>query len=299
MKKLYITILFGLLLFSVFVLAGRPDSTPSETITAGTKGNATVTIPAHAVELAPGVFYLGTANANGKLVEGYAFVDYKKNPVKPGTVCGNGVCDPGETVKKCPADCGGGIPDEDSTCYGFLSKGAKWKTVEPYVVNPENTAGLDMNFVFSNFESDIAKWENAAVTNIVGYGYTTADVLEADAVSPDNLNEIYFGSIAEPGAIAITIVWGIFGGPPKSRELVEWDQVYDQVDFQWSANGDANKMDFESIATHELGHTMGLDDLYTDGCSEQTMYGYASEGETNKRTLESGDIAGVRTLYAG
>lgn len=54
---------------------------------------------------------------------------------------------------------------------------------------------------------------------------------------------------------------------------------------------------FESIATHELGHSVGLDDLYDGSCSEQTMYGYATEGETKKRTLEAGDIAGVQELY--
>ena len=56
-------------------------------------------------------------------------------------------------------------------------------------------------------------------------------------------------------------------------------------------------MDFESIATHELGHSVGLDDLYTAECAEQTMYGYATEGETKKRSLEAGDIEGVGQLY--
>ncbi len=56
-------------------------------------------------------------------------------------------------------------------------------------------------------------------------------------------------------------------------------------------------MDFDNIATHELGHSFGLDDLYEDTCFEETMYGYASTGETNKRTLENGDITGIYTLY--
>jgi hypothetical protein len=65
-----------------------------------------------------------------------------------------------------------------------------------------------------------------------------------------------------------------------------------------SDSGEAGKMDFENIATHELGHSVGLGDLYTDACSEQTMYGYADNGETKKRTLEAGDIKGVQELYA-
>ena len=58
---------------------------------------------------------------------------------------------------------------------------------------------------------------------------------------------------------------------------MEWDQVYDQKDFDWSLDGEPGKMDFENIVTHELGHAFGLDDLYTE-CTEETMYGYASEG---------------------
>jgi hypothetical protein len=95
----------------------------------------------------------------------------------------------------------------------------------------------------------------------------------------------------------VTIVWGIFSGPTFQRQLVEWDQVYDDSDFDWSLTGELYKMDFDNIATHELGHTMGMGDLYTSGCSDQTMYGYASEGETNKRDLNSGDINGINNLY--
>lgn len=77
---------------------------------------------------------------------------------------------------------------------------------------------------------------------------------------------------------------------------MEWDQVYDDVDFDWSDNGEAGKMDFEEIATHELGHAVGLGHP-EDSCTEETMYRYASLGETKKRDLNTGDIAGIATLY--
>ena len=55
-------------------------------------------------------------------------------------------------------------------------------------------------------------------------------------------------------------------------------------------------MDFENIAQHELGHSFGLGHP-SDGCTEETMYRFASEGETKKRNLNSGDIAGIKKLY--
>ncbi len=55
-------------------------------------------------------------------------------------------------------------------------------------------------------------------------------------------------------------------------------------------------MDLQNIATHELGHTVGLSDLY-NRCLEETMYGYSSEGETSKRSLNPGDIAGLKAIF--
>ena len=223
------------------------------------------------------VISLGTAIDPGtnKVVEGYAIIHYAKGGDK-GPPSGKG--DKGK-----------------NQCYAFLSKGAKWKVIEPWLVNTSNNSGLTSNFIFDNLSNDIDKWENAAVYDILGSGSITANILEADTVSPDNLNEVYFGAL-DPGIIGVTIVWGIFGGPPSGRELVEWDQIYSTY-YDWSSSGEPNKMDFENIATHELGHSVGLSDLYDSNCIDETMYGYADYGEINKQTLELGDIAGIKALY--
>ncbi len=56
-------------------------------------------------------------------------------------------------------------------------------------------------------------------------------------------------------------------------------------------------MDLGGIATHEIGHGIGLADLYTTLCREVTMYGYSTEGEFKKRTLEAGDLRGLWKIY--
>lgn len=282
---LLIVILSVSLVASVFVLA-KPDVMPD-------KANVPVVLPAHAVEVAPGVFYLGKAVDKGRIVEGYAMF------VKP-TCNKNGICEPELGENPSCIDCKNGEEDptepDTSSCYGFLSKGARWKTIEPYLVNPANTRGLDGTFVTSNLATNIVKWETAAGVDILG-NEISGIVDGADFYSTDNQNEVYFADIDRDGVIAMAIIWGIFGGPPFNRELVEWDMVFDDVDFDWGI-GEVEKMDFENIATHELGHAVGLGDLYNDFCSEQTMYGYSTEGETKKRTLEAGDIAGIQKLYS-
>lgn len=234
-------------------------------------------LPASAVQVADNLYSLGTAfdKKSGKQVEGYAIIHRKDAAAKPS-----------------------GAKKGATACYGFLATDAKWKgTPESWVVNPANTRGLDSSFVFSNLTADIAKWETAAAFDILGDGTVTDTALVADTVSPDNQNEVYFADLSDSNTIAVTIVWGIFGGRPSSRQLVEWDQIYDDATYDWSMSGEAGKMDFENIATHELGHSVGMGDLYTSTCADETMYGYATYGETKKRDLNAGDIIGVNKLY--
>ncbi|MFH1607915.1 MAG: matrixin family metalloprotease [archaeon] len=264
-------------------------------------------LPENAVEVAPGVFYLGKALDKGKVVEGYAFVIKDKKEFARAT-CGDGKCHPVfEDAESCSIDCGG-VPDPDpdpeepdtSSCYTFLSEGAKWKSVEDYVVDTDNNEGLDVSFISNNLALDISKWESVAGTyNILGDG-KIGDVDGADTISPDGKNEVMFGDIDSQGAIGVTIVWGVFSGPAKRRVLVEWDMIFDDADFEWGICEEGTLcevMDFENIATHELGHAVGLGDLYNTECNTQTMFGYSDYGDTSKRTLEAGDIAGLNILY--
>lgn len=274
--RVLIAVLAGVVLMSSEALA-VPSFSSAQLSTPGVQRSLLLPAPA---DSAP-VVYLGTTTdpQSGRVVEGYAFIHYRVGTAKPPW-----------------ADKGNGGGTAES-CFTFLSNGAKWRTVEPWVVNPTNNNGLSSAFVVSNLDDNITKWEIAAGADVLGIGSTTSLVLSADTSSPDAVNEVYFGDIASPGAIAVTIVWGYFSGPPQLRELIEWDMVFDETDYSWSSSGEAGTMDFENIATHELGHSVGLGDLYDSVCSEQTMYGFADLGETKKRSLETGDVNGMSRLY--
>lgn len=276
MKKLgglILIVFFGFLLIRL-IIATRAVYSQRSQINPKNKPRHRVILPAKAIRVAPDLYYLGEGkDVDGKKVEGYAFIYRKENQVKRE-----------KGAKRQPS------------CYGYLSPGAKWKTLEPYLVDPENLRGLDGNFIRNNLALNINKWESAAGKDILGP--EAAGVVDGvDTLAPDNKNEVLFGEIAEADVIAMTIVWGYFSGPIRNRALVEWDQIYDDYDFDWSSSGEPGKMDFENIATHELGHSVGMNDVYQNACLEVTMYGYAELGETKKRTLETPDITGVYNLY--
>ena len=260
--------LLGLILAISVVVVAKPNT-----------DNLRDIVPAHAVQISEGVFSLGEATdpVSGKLVQGFMFIDDRKaNSHKPNH-------NPGEKGDK-------GGKDTTSSCFSLFAKGAKWKTTEPYITS--NEEGNEINLALT--ETSLNSWDSEVSFNIFGTG--SSGVTDgADDVNPDGKNEVMFENLGTTNTIAYTIVWGRFSGPPRFRELVEWDAVFNS-DYNWSETGEANRMDFQNIATHEFGHALGLGHP-EDTCTEETMYAYASSGETNKRSLEAGDVSGINELY--
>ena len=192
-----------------------------------------------------------------------------------------------------PPNAGGG---KSAKCYGFLANGAKWKTNEPYYVNPTGS-GTDSSLVESAVLAGVTQWENDG-GNIFGDG-SVDTAASYNGGNYDEQNTVTFGGGLDPGIIAVTNVWGYFGGPPSTRELVEWDLLFNNsAGWTWGdALSNSSLMDVQNIATHELGHSAGMGDLYEASCTLETMYGYSSEGETSKRDLYNGDIKGIQALY--
>ena len=252
------------------------------TIAQGVPRNPATVIPSGETVVVP-----DQVTDNSPVLEKAIFIHYRKGFGKPGTVCGNGICEPSENAKNCPADCEG-VVEGGPKCYGFLSKGAKLKSVEDLTIHP------DLNV--STILTSANEWDSHTSATLFG-SYATDTTANWDSDAPDGRNEFSSGNYPQSGVIAVTIVWGYFSGPPSMREIVEFDVMFD-TDWVWGdATGDVTKMDLQNIATHELGHGVGLGDVYETACSEVTMYGHSDYGETQKRTLETPDITGLQALY--
>lgn len=231
-------------------------------------------LPRGAREIRKGVFDLGVAvePLSGRPVRGKAFVHNRQNQPQVASL---------------------------ATCYGFIGGGVKWTANENFLFNASNRSGLAGSSLRNVVNAGLAKWEDAADgtlgnggPNIVGESTLTSSRLRADYSFPDGRNEIYFGGISG-GSIGVTVIWYT----TTTLEIVETDQVYNDRSYRWSLSGEANRMDFDNIVTHEHGHVFGLEDQYENSCAEATMYGYADYGETKKRDLDQPDITGVDLLY--
>jgi hypothetical protein len=252
-------------------------------------------LPANAKRVGPNIYDIGTRTVGGRTLRGYAFLDQgRSGKARPD---GKGKPDEGG---------GGGT----SSCYAYIVKGAKWKSTEGYHVDSSGGSrhsSLTDAKVLAAIDGAIAEWENAADGKIDGnsvnvFGSRLSQSVDESSIgeTTNGANEVAFGPISEPGTIAVTFVWGWFSGKPNSREIVEWDQLYDDDgDWTWGdvlGGGNSTHMDFDNIATHEVGHALGMG--HPDGsCTEETMHATAAKGETKKRDLNDGDIAGIDRLY--
>ena len=183
-----------------------------------------------------------------------------------------------------------GNPVKTETCYKLL--GVKWKSLPAsYVINPSNTEGLAESFVTSTISTSAETWDASTSSELLNDAYTV-DYTAAYGVQ-NFVNAIDFGDYPDDRVIAVTSVWYT----PRGRQIVEFDMRFN-TRFDWGdATVNPTVMDLQNIATHELGHGIGLDDIYTNTCSAVTMYGYSNEGETSKRTLEQPDIKGLQKMY--
>jgi hypothetical protein len=150
-----------------------------------------------------------------------------------------------------------------------------------------------------------ATWEAVPTASISFQfvGFTSAAPFDDDGIST-------FGFAAEPdldrvlGATSFVV-------DTLTGEIVESDVFFNSI-FTWStaATGDASRFDLQSVATHEIGHLLGLGhsaigetEIRPDGgrrvlASGAVMFPISlGRGVTSDRTLQPDDIAGVSDLY--
>ncbi|MEM4625407.1 MAG: matrixin family metalloprotease [Candidatus Pacearchaeota archaeon] len=181
---------------------------------------------------------------------------------------------------------------KNQPCYKLL--GSKWEKLPiTYVVHPD-LENIDPNAIYSAAET----WDSATSKELFDNSVIFDSNANWDSEAPDGRNELSLGNYPQENVIAVTVIWTGIPIGSKKRQIIEFDILFD-TDFRW---GDAeidgsSVMDLQNIATHELGHGLGLADVYTSSCSEVTMYGYSSYGEIKKRTLEKPDITGLQRLY--
>lgn len=199
-------------------------------------------------------------------------------------------------------------PEEPKVYDYYELIGPKWDLAKypsgiSFTINPTAGPAGAENEVVAGF----AAWDSATSATLFGSFTIATDKWWGQLDGRNNVSwQLITGA---PNAIAGTWIWVAdkdnSGTLSPGDEVLETDIVFNtQKRITWGIDADGegttykiSAYDVRNIATHEIGHVVGLDDLYETKYSEITMYGYASKGETKKISLEIGDIKGTQALY--
>lgn len=208
---------------------------------------------------------------------------------------------------KGPGKGGGGGGDKVNDYYELL--GPKWSSLPLGYAIDISFSPVDPVAGAGEIEAAFEAWDSA----------TTAELFAEPAVSDqvtvafNDLNNTVSWRILSgyPQAIAVTVLryYDNDGNGEMSAddEFAAFDVIFNLMQ-KWAIDPDGEGrlkadakgkwFDVRNIATHEMGHVVGLADLYADDYSELTMFGYASTKETKKISLEVSDIKGAEALYS-
>jgi hypothetical protein len=138
-----------------------------------------------------------------------------------------------------------------------------------------------------------ASWNAWKVEGAVP-GVSVANGSTVTKYTANQVDDLLFGRTGS--SLATTYTWRWNDGTVESdtvfNKSIAWTNLPSFGDGCYENVGAV--YDVRNIATHEFGHSYGLD--HPDGRFE-TMYAYGFSGETVKWTLGAGDTAGIKALY--
>ena len=130
----------------------------------------------------------------------------------------------------------------------------------------------------------------ADVTNLSSWHLgSTAETIHTYADGKSIVDRGNMSSVGCAGALACTFVFTDAAGT-----IVETDQRYNEA-ITFSNVGAAGAYDYQSVGTHESGHSIGLH--HANSSDALTMFYAVRAGTTHARSLAKGDVMGLRTRY--
>ncbi len=148
-------------------------------------------------------------------------------------------------------------------------------------------------------KASFSTWEKVECSFIdFNYGGTT-EVKETGFEShydPDFKNTLVWVESGWPSELSDSYAVTIPAFDQNTGQIVDADIEFNGTQFKWSARaeGESGKADIQNIATHEIGHVIGLNHPQDQ---DATMFPYGVMGEIFKRTLASDDIKGACDIY--
>lgn len=188
--------------------------------------------------------------------------------------------------------------------YALAEEGPGYGINEYMAIKPwsfkidASNSKLSESAVFEACEAGMREWNRYLETPLFSLDDTTGSA--SIPVKLDGENTIVFDSLSGT-ALALTRAYistnRLSDEYPVSKYAVEVDIIFNK-DIEWcNVAAGEDGYDLQSIATHELGHTLGLADVRDAAYNYVTMYAYGTRNNIDQRTLSEPDRIGLSKLY--
>ncbi|MBO0720611.1 MAG: matrixin family metalloprotease, partial [Blastocatellia bacterium] len=172
----------------------------------------------------------------------------------------------------------------------------------PIVANGRVTYSLDSagsdDIPFSQVEQAITasfqSWEDIPTSTIA---FQRGPNITSDKTFHEDQFDIYWVEDSEmvngmdiSGALAVTFS----DSNAQTGEFTGIAMVFNGVSFTWATDGRAGSLDVQAVATHEIGHSIGLDH---SPIAASTMFPTTGEGRLEERTLSRDDQIAASIIY--
>lgn len=197
----------------------------------------------------------------------------------------------GEQGKKPPKDDPTTCPADSCTDDNDQNKNALlgFKLPSTGLTFNINNASIPINAsaATSAIEESFTTWETAVSGTLFTVNSTGGESRPAE----DGNNTVGWVKIVPKNTLAAAWIWTTNG-------IVTDADIFYNLFHKWGALSFCDEegvFDVGNVCTHEVGHVVGLAHV-KDDCAMATMFPSASNGETKKRTLTTGDINGANAV---
>ncbi|MCC6994844.1 MAG: matrixin family metalloprotease [Deltaproteobacteria bacterium] len=190
-----------------------------------------------------------------------------------------------------------------ATAHAFVrmkvsGQNVKWQRLPvPYKINPTAdpriTDGSDITAIKNGFKT----WDDANcsdfTSSFAGDTSATAPVRngQVEIMWPSTSGWVH-GSCGS-GGCTLAVTNSQFQSSGSAWYIYDADIEFTPY-VQFATDGNRSRSDLQSVATHEIGHLLGLDHSPTPSA---TMYYATGPGDTSQRTLDTDDLNGVCAIY--
>jgi uncharacterized protein (TIGR03437 family) len=199
----------------------------------------------------------------------------------------------------------------ESYVFSTISTGAtlRWNLTNPaspivrngrvvYNLNPAGSADVPFAQVESALADSFRAWEDLPNCTL---GFTRGENRSETGGGNDGIFQIYWAENSTvddgldiSGALGVTRL-SILSGGGRDGEITDVSIVFNGTGNNlWAADGNPNRFDIAEVATHEIGHALGLSH---SPIGAATMFPRTGTGSLRNRTLATDDQIGASVNY--